>query len=109
MTDVDRLRGYLGERIPEGGTESDTMFTDSQLLEILNNNNGDIPLATLDGWKYKAAEYAQMVDSAEGTAKRSLSDLHAHALEMVKYYGGGDAATPPSTTSTTVIHKIERW
>jgi hypothetical protein len=100
---VANLRLFLGEPIPSGGDEGDTLFTDAQLSELIADTGG-WEGALADGWKMKAAAYAGLVDSAEGTSKRALSDLHGHALEMVKAYGSGGI----SSVQHTVIHPIVR-
>jgi hypothetical protein len=101
---VENLRQYLGEPIPLGGDESDTLFTDAQLEQLILDT-GDWEHALNQGWAQKAASYAGLVDTAEGTSKRSLSDLHRHALDMVNLYAPGGGSGPPSQA---VIHPIIR-
>lgn len=84
-SDLERVRELLGEQIPAGGSETDTMFTNARLLDILATT-GDIESATAEGWRIKAAEYADLVDTSEGTSKRAMSDLHQHALRMADSY-----------------------
>lgn len=101
-TDVERVRELLGESIPAGGTEADTMFTDARIQEVLDENNGDVNEAVAWGWDVKAASYADLVDTAEGTSRRSMGDLHAHALRMAS------ASKGDTNTGGTRIHQIER-
>lgn len=91
MADTDLLRSLLGERIPEGGSASDTMFTDLEIQEFLDRSTaaeGDINLAAYYGWVSKAAELANLVDTAEGSSKREMGQLHDNALAQIKYYEG---------------------
>lgn len=103
-TAVEELRELLGERIPTGGSDADTMFTDARLLDLLNTTESrDEALAV--AWKIKAAEYADLVDTSEGTSKRAMSDLHKHALQMAASYSteiGG-------ALGRTVVHRVSRF
>lgn len=83
----ERLRLFLGENIPDGGAESDTMFSDMQIQDFLDRAGtaGTIQAAVF-GWQVKAAEYANLVDVTEGPSSRAMSDLYKAALEMVKHY-----------------------
>lgn len=80
------VRENLGEVIPSGGTDADTMFTDAQIATWINNT-ANLDAATLRGWKVKLANYANLVNVTDGAASREMSDLFDHAQEMVKYYG----------------------
>jgi hypothetical protein len=86
LTDVDRVRLLLGESIPENGSEDDTMFSNARIQDLLDGVGGVVPLAVLDGWRAKAAEYANLVDVSEGNSARAMSDLHKNALAMVEQY-----------------------
>lgn len=80
------LRNMLGEVVPVGGTEEDTLFTDEQLTSWINES-ATLDAAALQGWKIKMAHFANLVDTTDGAAARALSDLFAHAQAMVKMYG----------------------
>lgn len=103
-TDAERVRRRLGERIPAGGTDADTMFSDAEIADLISEADGDIEAAVAEGWKVKAAEAVDLVNTQEGTAKRNLSDVHDHALEQVKATGPGGAASTPRTR----LHRIVR-
>lgn len=107
LTDVDRLRQLLGEEIPSGGTEADTLFTNEQIQDFLTSSDDDLTAAAALGWRAKAAEVAGLVDISEGNASRSLGQVHKHALAMAEFYGGGDLTTG-ATARRTVIRKITR-
>lgn len=82
---VKTLRLLLGEQIPEGGDEADTLFTDEQLEEWIDES-GDVERAALDGWRAKAAHFANLVDVTEGASSRAMSDLLTNAEKMVRIY-----------------------
>lgn len=82
-SDLDYLRARLGERIPDGGTEVDTLFTNHQLSDLIDRSDGDMDLAILEGWAIKVAELSNLVDTAEGTSKRSMSDLRVQAQSVL--------------------------
>lgn len=90
-TPAERVRALLGEPIPLGGVDTDTMFTDAQILDLLAVAADDVEAAVVEGWRQKAAAYASLVDTQEGTSKRAMSDLHANALRMVQSLTGPTA------------------
>ncbi len=106
--DKDRLRQILGEAIPADGSEGDTMFTDAQIDDFLAQSGNDLTKAAVLGWQVKAAEYANLVDVAEGNSSRAMSDLHKNALAMVKYYSDDTSYGPGGTNRTVVIGDIAR-
>ena len=104
IADVNRLRSLLGERIPAGGSDEDTLFDHAEILELFTDRTFDEAL--LEGWRQKAAELANLVDTAEGTSKRANSDLSKNALAMVAALE--EAGTGGSTRKRAVIHNISR-
>jgi len=102
-TDAEILREKLGEVIPPGGTEADTAFTEAQIIDLLARNDS-VNAAIAEGWEIKAANYADLVNMAEGTTKRNFSDLQTQALRMAEHYGSGATGA----TAVTRIHKIVR-
>lgn len=85
-TDVTRLRLKLGESIPAGGTESDTLFSAEQLQSFISGNS-TFDGAVLEAWEAKLAILANLVNVTDGAASRELSDAFDHANDMVAYYG----------------------
>jgi hypothetical protein len=83
--EVLRLRRLLGETIPSGGTEADTLFTDAELTQLIDDNP-DMDRAAYEGWREKAASLSGLVDTTEGNAQRKMSQLLTHAQDMVKMY-----------------------
>lgn len=88
ITPEDRLRACLNESIPPEGDESETRFTTEQILDMISQASGNNDRAAAIGWTMKAAIYADLITINEGNAMRQMSDLHAHALAMVKQYSG---------------------
>jgi hypothetical protein len=90
--EVTALRGLLGEPIPDGGSDNDTMFTDGALM-LLIDDAPDLDRAAWQGWRVKAANFANLVNVVDGASSREFSDLLANAQEMIKLYsrssGGG--------------------
>jgi hypothetical protein len=84
----DQLRAYIGESIPVGGTAADTMFTDEEIEDLLEQGFQNPSAAAYWGWMEKAANYAKMVNVNEGNAARELSDLHRQALRMADRFVG---------------------
>lgn len=94
-------REHLGERIPVGGDATQTMFSDVEIGALIDRNSS-VSGAVAEGWQIKAAEFASLVDTAEGTSKRAMSDLYDHALRMAAQFGGG------SSSGVTRVFKLER-
>lgn len=106
LSDASRLRTLLGEVIPPAGSAADTMFSDAQILDFLALGNDDIERAAYEGWRAKAANFANLVDVTEGNASRKLSDLLDHANNMVKLYSKSSSGP---TEGRTRIGKIVRF
>jgi hypothetical protein len=103
--DITAVRETLGESIPVGGTEVDTMFTDNQVTAWVNGSSS-LDAASLRGWKAKAANLSNLVNVTDGAASRELSDAFDHALEMIKLYT--KTATGGATVGRTRVGKIVR-
>lgn len=101
--DEARLRLMLGEKIPTDGTEADTLFSDAEITDLLLRN-GSVEDSLGEGWNTKAAIFASLVDTIEGSSRRAMSDLHNQALKMVALYEGSNAISP----AVTRVHKIVR-
>lgn len=103
-TDAEIVRRRLGEKIPVGGTDEDTNFTDDEIDSLIAENGGDLEKAAAAGWLEKAAAFAELVDTAEGTSKRSFSQMREHALDMAKIFAPGvEGGNAP-----TIVHQIVR-
>lgn len=100
----EELRQLLGESIPSGGSEEDTLFTDVEILNFVENNP-DMDRAVLAGWRVKAAKLSSLVDTTEGNSQKKLSQLLDNALDMVKLYSR--SSTGP-TEGRARVGKIKR-
>lgn len=99
-SDVERVRLLLGEP-----SDAETLFTDEEVQELLTESNDDIERATYEGWRIKAAKFANLIDVTEGNASRAMSDLHDHAMKMVAHYARASAGP---TEGRTRIGRIRR-
>ena len=86
ISKATQLRQLLGEVVPEGGTDEDTLFTDETIQQLLTDNPDNIERAAYEGWKIKAAHFANLVDVTDGNASRAMSDLMDNADKMVKIF-----------------------
>ena len=100
VSDVERLRGYLGESIPSGGSASDTLFTSDQIDDLLERH-GSPEGARREGLELKAAYLANLVTTVEGSSSRKQSDAHRAVLAQIQALG-------PSGSTRTRIHRIRR-
>mgnify|MGYP000863853550 CR=1 FL=1 len=94
LTPEQKLRIHLGEQIPEGGEDKDTMFSDQEIAFFLEEGFGDPKAAAYHGWLAKMANFTNLVNVSEGNAARELGELHKSAQRMVDRYSG--YATTPS-------------
>lgn len=84
----EQLRALLGESIPVGKTAADTMFSDEEIEDFLEQGFDEPRAGAYWGWMEKAANYAALVNVNEGNAARELSDLHRQAMRMADRYVG---------------------
>lgn len=108
LTDSDRLRQLLGERIPPGKTPEDTMFSEEEIEEFLLKGSdmpNPIEAAAYYGWQSKAAELSNYVNVIEGNSSREMGELHRQALRMVTQYAG---FVPAPGRGKAVVGRIRR-
>jgi hypothetical protein len=105
LTDPQRLRSLLAEKIPDGGSDVDTLFSDEEIDDFLMQG-GTVEAAAYYGWKAKAAEYTNLADVTEGNSSRNFSDMAANALKMVELYA--EAAGVGGTSARVKVKKIVR-
>lgn len=90
------------------GEESPTSVYTEEILDDLIDSSG-VDGASEKVWRWKAARYARLVNTAEAGASHSFSDLHKAALlEEKKYRDLVAAAASAESAGTVVITQIER-
>jgi hypothetical protein len=99
ITEADRLRGLLNDVDPDN-----YVVSDEQIVDLLAESS-DLERAALGGWRIKAAYYADLIDITEGNASRKMSQLHDHAMSMIKSYS---ASRSGPTEGRTRIGRIVR-
>lgn len=107
MTEEDLLRALLGEDIPPGGADTDTLFKDTEIASLVSVW-GSADAAKARGWEVKAARLADLVDITEGSTARRMSKAFDHALGMAKALNAGDIGSGPGTVGNAHLHRIER-
>lgn len=108
LTDSEKLRQLLGERIPPGRTAEDTMFSEEEIEEFLAEGSTmprPIEAAAYYGWQSKAAELSNYVNVIEGNSSREMGELHRQALRMVTQYAG---FVPAPGRGKAVVGRIRR-
>lgn len=87
-----KLRKLLDERIPEGGSDTDTRFSDTDLDELLVEAT-NIYEAAATGWTMKAAMFQRELGQIESYSvgqerydMRKLQDMVDYALKMAEAY-----------------------
>lgn len=105
LTPQDQLRMYLGEVVGPGQTDEDTLFTDVEIQQFLDDAGSNVTRAAREGWRAKAAKLATLVDVTEGNSSRAMSQAHAQALDMVDHF---NHMTSPKTDGRTRVGRIRR-
>lgn len=62
-------------------------------------------------WRWKAAEYAKMVNVSEAGSSHSLGDLYDNAINMAKQFDAlaeAEEVAPASTGGRAKVHVIDR-
>ena len=87
-----KLRKLLDERIPEGGSDADTRFSDADMDELLIEA-ADIYEAAAAGWTLKAGMFQRELGQIESYSvgqerydMRKLQDMVNYALKMAETY-----------------------
>jgi hypothetical protein len=104
VTEEQLLRALLGEDIPVGGDETDTLFTDAEIAGMVQTY-GSADEARAQGWEIKAARLSHLVDITEGSTSRSLSKAFDHAMSMAEKLRGGLLGSQKAGAKQ---HRIER-
>lgn len=86
LTNADHLRLLIGERIPEGGLDTDTFFSDDDIADLLTVSGNDINVAASLGWRAKAAEFAKYIDIDESGSTRKLSQMYRQAVLQAEHF-----------------------
>ena len=106
-----KLRKYLNEKIPVGGTDADTRFLDSELDEMLTEV-ANIYQAAARGWVIKASLLQIDIESySVGQEKYDLTSLKeqlAHALTMANQYDKFSSAAESGPVTSGVILKLTK-
>lgn len=94
-----KLRKLTDERIPSGGTEADTRFSDEDLDEVLEESD-TVNKAASSIWEQKAimaySETGGMTEhsiGSETTKFINLKDYKQHCLDMAILYKDKDATS----------------
>lgn len=95
--EIERVRRNTGEHDEDVYTETD--------LDVLIDQYGETG-AIAEIWNEKAARYANLVDTSEAGARRSLSQLHEHAMAMSAKWS--DKASESSSVGAPRVRRIER-
>lgn len=62
------------------------LFTEDQLGQVLDEQEGDFDLAAAQVWEIRAGKYHTMVNMTESGSTRNMGDMHKNALSLATYY-----------------------
>jgi hypothetical protein len=101
-----KLRKLINERIPDGKSDADTNFLDSELNELLESAS-NIYGAAKAGWTMKAGMLQEKTESysigQEKYDMTSLKDQLSHALAMAEQY-----SSMAKSSSSGMIFKLSK-
>lgn len=103
LTALQQLRLYINDPDPTDGSLPE--FSDGELQSALDTSGGNPERAAVEGWRWKAAKAAALVDVTEGNASRAMSDMQEHALAMMKHF---ETSRSGPTEGRTTIGRIRR-
>jgi hypothetical protein len=110
LTDEQLLRVFLGERVPTGGTDADTFFSDDEIATLLATSQYGVEGAAVIGWAAKAGEFARLIDINESGGQRTLSQKFRQANTQLAYYQSlVNQKVAVATTSGRVPGKPINW
>ncbi|QAS52382.1 hypothetical protein [Halobacillus litoralis] len=85
----NKLRKLLNEKVPSGGSEADTNFSDVELDGLLQESS-NVYTAASKGWAEKAAllqgDIEKYSTGDEQYTLTSLKDKMTHAMAMANHY-----------------------
>lgn len=91
---VRKLRRYVNESIPTGGSAADTSFSEDDVTDIITDADS-IYAAAAQGWRLKAASSPSTAGQVkkysigqETYEKTTASDYASYCLVMAKMYDG---------------------
>lgn len=87
ITNQQRLRRMVGDRIPPGGDENSAFFSDAEIDDLISEAGESLNTAAFYGWLAKMAEFAKLVDRNVSGADMRLSQMYKQAEAMAKHYG----------------------
>ena len=84
------MRAFIHERIPAGGTDADTTFTDAELDALLLVPSVTVEEAAFRGWLLKAGEdRGGIIERTIGSERLRFAEPDpTFALKMADYYSG---------------------
>jgi hypothetical protein len=112
MTNADFVRLLTGERIPEGGSEADTFFTNAEVADLLAASLDNVQMAASLGWRAKAAEFAKYIDIDESGSTRKMSQMYRQAVLQADHFekiAGEGADTRQDALRSGIVAKSAPW
>ena len=79
MADIDMVRDQLPPNALVLG------WDDAKIQQVIDDA-GSVSKAVLAFWRWRAGQTVNMIDVSESGSSRSLSTIHKHAMDMVKYW-----------------------
>jgi len=95
QTTLNMLRRAIDERIPPGGSDTDTEYTDAELVAYLEDSKGNINATASVIWLEKASSLAPSAGgiksytvAGESYTMEGAQSAYQHALAMYELYKG---------------------
>lgn len=106
-----KLRAWIGERIPEGGTEADTAFTDADLIALAEDYDWLEAIAAA-GWRLKAGWVLEgdpdgLLEKSAGSEKLKFMTPGERRILFLDQADLYESLVPGDTTSGTLVLEQE--
>lgn len=82
---LSRLRRLIGASIPDGGIDTDTWITDTELTDIWNDNNGDLDKSALECMRVLLANAIKWNDYTAGQTSEKRSQIREGILKAIEW------------------------
>lgn len=109
-----KLRKWLNEKIPSGGSDTDTRFTDTDIDELIIDAD-TLDGAASQGWLEKAGMVAEELGAITETATgderykyRSLKEQHNYCLKMKEEYAAKENSNENEDTLPSLMLTLQR-
>lgn len=102
---LPRLRRLVADRIPADSDDTDTFWSNADLLALLDEAGDSIYRAAFLAWEEKVSELSKLIDQDRTGTNLKLSQRYRQAKELRDYFAAQAAAGGVNIKATRVVGK----